>query len=225
MQKSETAKILKFLRDAYPVHYKGQKEDEYSMLVDLWTYQFRENDLNAVFQALNAAIASKTDGFPPSIGEVKARLVDITNPNVSSFDATWDRFLACFKRGSVHAAEDWEKLPPDDRELISPGEIYRISITEDCNLTVEKAGYYSRWKAQQEKRRIEKAVPLPVREAMETAKKKALEQIRDTEPLAIPEDSSKSAEIRVDWSKLKKNEDPLNGVSMMDYLKGRREEE
>ena len=194
MQKSETAKILGLLKAAYPTYYKSQEPVDGNMLLDLWTYQFQENDFRQVFQALNAAIASKTDGFPPSIGEVKARLIDVTDPDVSPFDETWDRLLKCFKRGSVHAQEDWEKLPEDDQKLISPGEIYRIAIAEDINLTVEKAGWYSRWKTLQEKKRIEKVVPAPVREVMELAKEnaKALEAKR----LALSNaDGSKPAEI------------------------------
>lgn len=194
MQKSEAAKILGLLKAAYPAYYKSQEPVDGNMLLDLWTYQFQENDFRQVFQALNAAIASKTDGFPPSIGEVKARLIDVTDPEVSPFDETWDRLLKCFKRGSVHAQDDWEKLPEDDQKLITPGEIYRIAIAEDINLTVEKAGWYSRWKAMQEKKRIEKVVPAPVREVMELAKEnaKALEAKR----FALSQnDDSRPAEI------------------------------
>lgn len=194
MQKSETAKILGLLKAAYPAYYKSQDPVDGNMLLDLWTYQFQENDFRQVFQALNAAIASKTDGFPPSIGEVKARLIDVTNPDVSPFDETWDRLLKCFKRGSVHAQEDWEKLPEDDQKLISPGEIYRIAIAEDINLTVEKAGWYSRWKTLQEKKRIEKVVPAPVREVMELAKENA--RTLEAKRLALSQaDGSKPVEI------------------------------
>ena len=178
MQKSEAAKLLGLLKANYPAYYRTQEGADFAMSVDLWTYQFQENSFQQVFQALNAAIASKTDGFPPSIGEVKMRLVDLTDPAVDTFDATWDRLLKCFSRGSIHAQDDWERLPEDDRELISPGEIYRISTTEDCNLTVEKAGYYSRWKAQQERKRVSKSVPLPIREALKQARENALETQR-----------------------------------------------
>ena len=194
MQKSEAAKVLKFLKDSYPRYYGSQTMDEYNLMVDAWTYQFQQYEFLRVFQAVNAAIAAKVSDFPPSIGEIKARLVDITDPDVSSFDETWDRLLKCFSRGSVHAQEDWEKLPGDDQKLISPGEIYRIAIAGDINLTVEKAGWYSRWKALQEKKRIEKVVPAPVREVMELAKEnaKALEAKR----LALSQnDDSRPAKI------------------------------
>lgn len=222
MQKSEAAKILGLLKAAYPAYYKSQEPVDGNMLLDLWTYQFQENDFRQVFQALNAAIASKTDGFPPSIGEVKARLVDVTDPDVSPFDETWDRLLKCFSCGSVHAQDDWEKLPEDDQKLITPGEIYRIAIAEDINLTVEKAGWYSRWKALQEKKRIEKVAPAPVREAMELAKEnaKALEARR----LALLQNGdSRPAEI-ADNTAAETNHRTVQAVSVAELMSMKRRE-
>lgn len=177
MQKSETAKILKVLKDNYPKHYNDQDESSYDMMASMWTYQFQENTLDEVFKALNAAIAAKTDGFPPSIGEVKMRIVDITAPETGDAEDRWRKYFNAVKRASVHADEDYAAFPEDLKDFTSPGELRWQASREDFNESVEHSNFLRSWNARAEQRRIQKVVPPPVRKAMALAKERMLQQI------------------------------------------------
>ena len=183
MQKSETAKILGLLKAAYPAYYKSQDSVDGNMLLDLWTYQFQEHDLKSVFQALNAAIASKTDGFPPSIGEVKAHLSEITTPERMTADEAWTVIMKAVRRGSVHAQEDWAAMPAEVQRCITPDKIRSMATDENFNESVEMALFFRSWNVRAEQRRVHNAVPPPVREAMELARARMLAQI-EAEPAA-----------------------------------------
>ena len=219
MQKSEASKLLGVLRSAYPAYYKSQEGMDFAMSVDLWAYQFQEYPFVQVFQALNSAIAAKEDGFPPSIGEVKVRLREITSPEKRSADKAWDIVMKAVRRGSVHAQEDWEQMPEDVRQCITPDRIRSMSADENFNESVEMSLFYRTWNAKAEQRRVENAVPLPIREAMTTARTLAMEaqpQITETKPDEV---MNSWAERRNTWT------DPLkNPPTLAELMEKKRRE-
>ena len=74
MDRLETADILAVLKAAYPQFYNGLSPKEANKIVDLWAEMFKDEPVMVVAVAVKAMIASRTNTFPPNIGEVKEHI-------------------------------------------------------------------------------------------------------------------------------------------------------
>ena len=74
MDRLETADILAVLKAAYPQFYNGLSPKEANKIVDLWAEMFKDEPVMVVAVAVKAMIASRTNTFPPNIGEVKEQI-------------------------------------------------------------------------------------------------------------------------------------------------------
>lgn len=96
MTTEETLKILFVLKATYPNFYRGMTRSEAEGIVALWTDMFSGDSYHAVAAAVKALITSDTKGFPPVIGQVKAR--------VSELEATMAALPGSVARGSTKEA-------------------------------------------------------------------------------------------------------------------------
>ena len=74
MTKQEALQILAILQAAYPNFYKGTKEEAIGT-VSVWCMQFHDMPAEIVLMAVHKLIG--TNKFPPTVSEVKAKLVSI----------------------------------------------------------------------------------------------------------------------------------------------------
>ena len=174
MTEQETLKILTVLRAAYPMFYRGLKDGDAKAVVNLWKVQFAEDSYKDVSLAVHTLISTRTDTFPPVIGEIKEVLRSITHPEEIPSGDAWDMVMKCIKRGTVHAAEDWANLPADVRAAVSVDEIKRHAENEEFNEGVEKALFLKRWAVLRDRHRTEQQMP-PTLRAQIDARRKALE--------------------------------------------------
>ena len=190
--------------------------DEFEGVIRLWCVQFREDSYKDVIIAVHSLISSRTDTYPPVIGEIKEAIRAVTHPDETPSGEAWDLVMKCIKRGTVHAQEDWEKLPDEVKEAISPDEIKRRAEDEDFNEGVEKALFLKRWAVLRERRRAKDTMPESLLKQIEM-RKAAFAQIEDA-GLPMVETAAEPTPTEEPES----TNDPLNGMSMKDYLKGRR---
>ena len=71
MNRLECSLVLGALQSAFPSFYKGMKQEQVAGITDLWTKMFEDDDFKAVMAAMQVLIATRTESFPPTIGEVK----------------------------------------------------------------------------------------------------------------------------------------------------------
>lgn len=192
--------------------YRGLKDGDAKAVVNLWKIQFAEDSYKDVSLAVHTLISTRTDTFPPVIGEIKEVLRSITHPKEIPSGDAWDMVMKCIKRGTVHAAEDWAKLPADVRAAVSVDEIKRHAENEEFNEGVEKALFLKRWAVLRDKRRTEQQMPPSLRTQIE-ARRKALETA--TPPQIVTE---KPAELVKKPSEATKYE----GLDIRAYLSGKR---
>jgi hypothetical protein len=74
MNKKEALQILAIMQAAYPNFYKGTKEEALGT-VSVWCMQFHNMPAEIVLMAVHKLIG--TNKFPPTVSEVKAKLVSI----------------------------------------------------------------------------------------------------------------------------------------------------
>lgn len=162
------------LKAAYPQYYRGLSKDDLNAVVQLWSVLFAEDEYKDVVLAVHTLIVSRVDTFPPVIGEIKAALREVTHPDAVSSGEAWDMIMKCIRRGTVHAAEDWEQLPDAVRAAVSVDEIKRHAENESFNESVEKSLFLKRWAVLRDRRQAAQQMPPSLRSQVE-ARRAALE--------------------------------------------------
>lgn len=219
MSEQETLKILTVLRAAYPMFYRGLKDGDAKAVVNLWQIQFAEDSYKDVSLAVHTLISTRTDTFPPVIGEIKEVLRSITHPEEIPSGDAWDMVMKCIKRGTVHAAEDWAKLPADVRAAVSVDEIKRHAENEDFNEGVEKSLFLKRWAVMRDRRRTEQQMPPTLRAQIE-ARRTALETA--TPPQIMTEKSDEPAQNPAEAIQKPAEAKKYEDLDIRAYLSGKR---
>ncbi len=112
MTRQETVSILAILRAAFPSFYKGMERKDLEGIVSLWNDMFRDDAANVVAGAVKALIATKTTGYPPTIGEVKEHVRRITKPREMTEQEAWARISKALRNSLYGSEEEFRKLPP-----------------------------------------------------------------------------------------------------------------
>ena len=82
MNKEETQQILTVMKAAYPSFYKGITRKDAIATVNLWADIFQDDPAVEVGLAVKSLIATRTNNFPPTIGEVKEELHKRMEPDL-----------------------------------------------------------------------------------------------------------------------------------------------
>lgn len=83
MERADVISLLGRLKQFYPQAYAKMTRAEAEELVSLWLDMLGGEDLAAAKDAVNALIAEDTKGFPPTVGQVLAKIRGATSPHVS----------------------------------------------------------------------------------------------------------------------------------------------
>ena len=110
MNRSETSAILTILKTAYPQFYRGIDVKEAERTVSLW------HEMVAV--AVKAMIASRTNTFPPNIGEVKEEIAKMRSPNEMTAIEAWGLVAAATRNSLYNAQAEFDRLPPTVQRLV-----------------------------------------------------------------------------------------------------------
>lgn len=152
MDKKETSRILAYITAVYPGFIKDRDPQ---VLNDLWQRIFRDTPFGAVEEAVFSFIASDTKGFPPTPGAVNAFIVRRAELSEPTESEAWALVLKAVSRGCYNSREEFEKLPPEIREVVGhPRMIHEWSQMSPSEVhTVICADFKRAWRARQQKRR------------------------------------------------------------------------
>lgn len=107
----ETTKVLAVLKATYPNFYRDMPDDEIDGIIGIWEEMFRDDDYQIVAAAVKALIAADAKGFPPVIGQVKARIRQITHPQEMTEGEAWALVHAAIRNSGYDSREEFDKLP------------------------------------------------------------------------------------------------------------------
>lgn len=126
MTRQETGIIMDILTAAYPRFYSGQNASDMRKVIALWAEMFVRDDVRLVAAAVKSVIESDEKGFPPTIGQVKAKLRLITQPanELSEADA-WAMVAKAIQNGLYNAKDEFEKLPRLVRRIVGSPNMLR----------------------------------------------------------------------------------------------------
>lgn len=89
MNRPETLKIMAVLQAAYPQFYAKKVKEELDGIVNLWAEMFADEPYQVVALATKALIKTRVSTFPPGIGEINEKIMQITQPEEMTEMEAW----------------------------------------------------------------------------------------------------------------------------------------
>lgn len=124
MTRDDVIKIMSVLRGAYPHFYRDISKQEAYDTINLWTDIFSNDDASIVAAAVKSLIDGDDKGFPPTIGQVKAKMRLLVGGDELTEAEAWNLVSKAVKNGLYGAVEEFEKLPPAVKRIVgSPSQL------------------------------------------------------------------------------------------------------
>lgn len=118
MTRDDVIKIMSVLRGAYPHFYRDISKQEAYDTINLWTDMFSNDDASIVSAAVKSLIDGDDKGFPPTIGQVKAKMRLLVGSDELTEAEAWNLVSKAVKNGLYGAVEEFEKLPPAVKRIV-----------------------------------------------------------------------------------------------------------
>ena len=118
MNVAETSQIMDILAAAYPRFYAGNEAPDPEAVLSLWASMFAEDDFMIVAAAVKALIAGDTKGFPPVIGQVKARIRQITQPQEMTEGEAWALVAKAIRNSAYDSRKEFDALPEQIQRIV-----------------------------------------------------------------------------------------------------------
>lgn len=168
MTREETIQILSVLRGAYPAFYRDTSRQEAEAVVNLWAAMFADDDAAVVGAAVKALIAGDEKGFPPVIGQVKAKIRQITEQTPMTELEAWSLVSKAISNSSYNSEAAFAKLPPEIQDVIrNPGQLRQWALGSAEELeTVIASNFQRSYRTHQQRRKEYNALPSDVKKMM-----------------------------------------------------------
>lgn len=125
MNKQEAAQILAVLRVSYPHSFKDFNAADVSAAVALWAEMFSDEPYEAVSAAIKTMIATRKEGYSPTIGEVKEYLRKLKQPDELDDTMAWSLVAKACENGYYGYKKEFAKLPPMVQKAVGSAEQLR----------------------------------------------------------------------------------------------------
>lgn len=141
MQKEKVIELVSKMVRTYPNTYGDYGREDKELLVDTWTMALEDYDDDSVMRAFKAFLISDQKGFPPSVGQIVARI-----PNKGNiYDKTltpgeaWVLVLNAMKNVTYQPREAFDSLPELIQKIIGGVDALReMSTANDKGREIEK---------------------------------------------------------------------------------------
>lgn len=166
--------VLGTLQSAFPSFYRGIKQKAAQDIADLWAKMFEDDDFKAVMASVQALIATRTEGYPPTIGEVKEKLAKIRGADGISEQEAWALVSKACQNGYYHSVEEFEKLPEVVQRSIGGPEQLKAWAQMDAD-TVESvvaSNFMRTFKVKQKQQKELEMMPTDVKNYMASVAEK-----------------------------------------------------
>ncbi len=83
--------------------------------------------------AVKAFVATDTKGFPPSVGQIKQRLVQLKMPDMPDEAEAWKQVWVAIQSSAYHSKEEFEKLHPIVQRVVGQPEMLKAWAMEKAD--------------------------------------------------------------------------------------------
>lgn len=145
MTRDDVIKIMSVLRGAYPHFYRDISKQEAYDTINLWTDMFSRDDASIVSAAVKSLIDGDDKGFPPTIGQVKAKMRLLVGSDELTEAEAWNLVSKAVKNGLYGAVEEFEKLHPAVKRIVgSPSQLRDLASMDSDTLHSVVASNFQR---------------------------------------------------------------------------------
>lgn len=165
MDRTDVLKIMAVLRGAFPQFYRNITRQEAEDTVSLWEDMFRADEPMIVAAAVKAYIEADESGFPPSIGQIKAKVRTITQPKEMTEGEAWSLVAKAVRNSLYGSAEEFKKLPPAVQRIVhSPSQLREWGMMDSETLhSVVASNFQRAYRNQQAQQKEYDALPAEVK--------------------------------------------------------------
>lgn len=170
MTKQETVQVMAVLQAAFPAWARGMSNEEGRSVLNLWAAMFADDPAGDVMAAVQALIATQKEGYPPTVGAVKAKIDDMRMADRMTEGEAWQRIYKAVCRSAHNSGEEFAKLPPELQRLVgSPNQLrdWAMMDAETVNSVVAsnvQRAYRARATADRETRMLPQSVKTAIGE-------------------------------------------------------------
>lgn len=168
MNQMETIAIMAVLETAYPQFYAKKSQEEKMDAINLWAEMFADEPSEIVAMAVKALIKTRESTFPPGIGEINAKIMQITQPEEMTELEAWAMVAKALRNSGYSSQEEFEKLPPAVQKIVgSPAQLQEWSkMDSDTVNSVIASNFQRSYKARAKNNREYNALPSTVKAFM-----------------------------------------------------------
>jgi hypothetical protein len=174
MTKEETKVILSVLKAGYPNFYKDLKRDDADQIINLWSTMFADDSAKIVTEAVKSLMC--TLKFPPTIADVKEKIILITQPQTETELEAWGKVLKAIQNANYQAQEYFDNFLPTIQKLVgSPGQLREWAMMEsEIVNSVIQSNFMRSYSARVKQEKEYSALPDSTKELIETTKARLL---------------------------------------------------
>lgn len=164
MTLKETGQVMAVLKVAFPSWAKGLSESDAIATVKLWADMFEEDPAIEVLAAVKALIATQKEGYPPTIGAVKAKLDNLRQGDAMTDEQAWRLIYKAICNSAHNSGSEYDKLPPQLQRIVgSPNQLrdWALMDSETVNSVVAsnvQRAYRTRAESEREHRALPQSV-------------------------------------------------------------------
>lgn len=168
MDRTETIKIMAVLRAAYPQYYAKQSSDDLQSIVTLWAEMFADEPYSTVAMAVKALIKTRASTFPPGIGEINEKIMQITQPEEMTELEAWALVSRATRNAAYHSQREFDNLPPVVQRVVgSPEQLKEWSqMDSDTVNSVVASNFQRSYRARAKNERDFLALPSEIRQML-----------------------------------------------------------
>ena len=168
MNRIDTIKLMTVLQTAYPQFYAKKSNEEMNDAINLYMDMFQDEPAELVAMAVKALIKTRTSTWPPSIGEINEKIMQITQPDEMTEQEAWACVAKALRNSTYNSAEEFEKLPPVVQRLVgSPNQLREwAQMDSDTVNSVVASNFQRSYRARAKNERDYLALPSSVKSYM-----------------------------------------------------------
>lgn len=144
MTRDDTKKILTVMLITWP-NFKPELTSEF---VDIWHVMIGDLDYQQAQAALKAYAQTDTSGFAPSVGQLRAKVVELTTAAEMFEGEAWTLVRRAIGRSAYYSAEEFKKLPKIVQEAVGgPETLKSWAAMEEADLDYARGDFQRRFSA------------------------------------------------------------------------------
>lgn len=161
--------VMAIIKEFYPAFHKDKTPEQIQVSVRLWYEMFKDDDGNQVLAAVKAFVATDTKGFPPSVGQIKQRLVQLNAPDMLDEAEAWGQVWKAIQNSKYHAGEEFKKLNPIVQRVVCQPEVLKAwaMLPADEVQTIISSNFQRTYRARKHELAEYLALPSELRQVLE----------------------------------------------------------